>query len=165
MKYEAYIARLKEKFERHFDVETNVKILDNNIDFHARFFNISARTFITQQDVIDKCENYEICYVKGYEELTKKDVEKYCEFLKNAVDEFVNPGADHMSTYITGVMVADSVCDDVRQAVESFKHSKAYLFYLKGWCDVRLVCVDISKEDIITNKAARKVKKVYQLTP
>lgn len=164
-KYQLYIDKIREKFEKHFRIETGVGILGEKIDMYARFSNISGRTFITQHDVIDKCENYEICYIKGYEMLTSGDVEKFGEFLKNAVNKFINPGADHMSTYVTGVMVADSISDDVRKAVEKFKYSKAFMFYLRGWCDVRLVCVDLSEGNVITNIAGKKVKKVYQLTP
>lgn len=165
MKYETYINNIIEKFKRHFDIETDVEILNTKIDIHARYYNISARTFITKHDVIDKCENYETCYIKHYKELTKKDLEKYCEFLKNAVEEFVNPDANHMSTYVTGVIVADSIDDDVREFVKNFKYSKAFMFYLKGWCDIRLVCIDLLNESVITNKAGKKVNKVYQPTP
>lgn len=165
MKYEAYIEKLKEKFERHFHIETGVVILGESIDMHASFSNISGRTFITKYDVIDKYENYELCYIKGYNDLTFRDVAKFGDFLKKAVSEFVNPGADHMSTYVTGVMVADSISGDIRNVVEEFKYSMAYMFYLRGWCDVRLVCVDLSEGNIITNKAGKRVKKVYELAP
>jgi len=165
MKHREYIEKIREKFEKYFHIETDVAILGERIDMHASFINISGRTFLTQKDVIDKYETYELCYIKGYEDLTEEDVLKFREFLKKAVTEFVKPGADHMSTYITGVMVADRIGSDVKRIIEEFKHSKAYMFYLRGWCDVRLVCVDLSAGNIMTNKAGNRVKKVYQLTP
>ncbi|MGE5631067.1 MAG: hypothetical protein ACM3TR_08235 [Caulobacteraceae bacterium] len=166
MTYDEYLEKLQRRFERHFIVETNVGILGKNIDLHARFCNVSGRTFITQSDVIDRCENYELCYIKRYEGVSVGDVAEFGEFLKRAVDEFVNPGDDHMSTYVTGVMITDNVCgDSARKAVEKLKHSKAYRYYLRGWCDVRLICVDLGNQEVITNKAGKRVKKVYQLTP
>lgn len=165
MKYEAYMHKLKEKFERHFDIQTDIEVLGKRIDMHARFTDISGRTFITKSDVIDKCENHELCYIKRYDYVSANDISEFSEFLKNAVDEFVVPGSDHMSTYVTGVIVADSISEDVRRVAEKFSHSKAYMFYLRGWCDVRLVCIDLSEECVITNKAGRKVRKVYEIAP
>ena len=165
MDCKSYIDKLKKKFERHFIIETDLEILGTKIDMYARFTDVRGRTFITKQDVIDKYENHELCYIKGYKDVAVEDVTGFCEFLKNAVNEFVKPEADHMSTYVTGVMVADSINDSARREAESFSYSRVYQFYLKGWCDVRLVCVDLSNGSVITNKAAKKLKKVYQITP
>ncbi len=164
MKYEAYLDKLRERFEKHFCIETDMKILGERIDMYARFTNISGRTFITKHDVIDRYENHEFCYIKRYGNVSGKELLQFMQFLKKTVDEYVNPGADHMSTYVTGVMVVDGISDELRKTVEKFSHSKAYMFYLRGWCDVRLVCVDLADENIITNRAGRKVKKVYQIT-
>lgn len=164
MKYDAYIEMIKSKLERHFQIETDLVILENTIDMFAKFSDVSGRTFITKNDIIDRCENYEYCYFKKYDTVTKEEVTAYGQFLKKIVDERIKPDKDHMSTYVTGVIICNSISDNVKEAVERYSYSRAYSFYLKGWCDVRLILVGLDNNEIVTNKAGKKVKKVYAIT-
>jgi len=165
MKYEAYVDMLKSKFERHFHIEKDIEVLGNKIDMLAKYVNISGRTFITKNDVIDRCENFEYCYIKRYDTINEEEAAAYGQFLKRTADELIEPGRDHMSTYVTGVIIGNNINDNVKKTVEKYSYSKAFSFYLKGWCDVRLICIDLGNNEVVTNKAGRKVKKVYQLTP
>ncbi|MHB1392232.1 MAG: hypothetical protein ACYCYE_03985 [Clostridia bacterium] len=165
MNYETYIGILKSKFERHFHIETDIAILENKIDMYAKFSNVSGRTFVTKNDVIDRFENFEYCYIKKYDTVNEEEVASYVQFLKRIVEECIDPGKDHMSTYVTGVIIGNSINDNVKKIVEKYRYSKAYSFYLRGWCDVRLVCIGLDSNEVVTNKAGRRVKKVYQLTP
>lgn len=160
-----YIENLKKKFERHFDIEKDITLFGEKVNIYAKHFNISGRTFITKNDVIDKCENNEYCFVKSFDTVTNKEIEDFGEFLKTTVERLVNPNKDHMSTYITGVIVANNVEENGIKAVKDYKYNKAFKFYLHGWCDVRYICVDLGKEEVITNRAGKMVNKVYTLTP
>lgn len=162
MKYEGYIELLKSRFERHFSINTDVEVFNNKIDMLAKFSNISGRTFITKNDIIDRYENYEYCYIKKYDNITEEEAATYGQFLKKIVDECIKPGKDHMSTYVTGVIIGDNINDNAKKMVEKYCYSRAYSFYLKGWCDVRLICVGLENNEIITNKVGRKVVKAYQ---
>ncbi|HYE83403.1 MAG TPA: hypothetical protein VEG39_14700 [Clostridia bacterium] len=164
MKYESYMNMLKSKFERHFHIKTDVEILENKIDMLAKYVNISGRTFLTQNDVIDRCENFEYCYIKKYDTISEEEAAAYGQYLKRIADELIEPGRDHMSTYVTGVIISSNINDSVKKIVERYSYSKVYSFYLKGWCDVRLICIDLDNNEVVTNKAGKKVKKVYQLT-
>ena len=155
MKYEAYIEMLKLKFERHFHIETDMVML-------AKFSNVSGRTFITKNDIIDRYENHEYCYIKKYDTVTEEEITAYGQFLKKIADEYIKPGKDHLSTYITGVIIGNSINDNARKVAEKFNYSRVYSFYLKGWCDVRLIYVGLDNNEIVTNKAGKNVKKVYQ---
>lgn len=165
MKYEAYLETLKLKFERHFNIETDVVIFDNKIDMLAKFSDISGRTFITKNDIIDQYENYEYCYIKKYDTVSEEDVTAYGYFLKKIVDECIKPGKDHMSTYVTGVIIGNSINGNAKKIAEKYNYSRIYSFYLKGWCDVRLICIGLDNNEIISNRAGKNVKSVYQLTP
>lgn len=162
MLYDKYIELLRSKFERHFEIEQDVEIFDNEIDMLARFSDISGRTFITKNDIIDRCENHEYCFIKKYDIVTEKEVSDFGQFLKKIADEHITPGNDHMSTYVTGVIISSNIESDAKKIIEKYNYSKVFSFYLKGWCDVRFLCVDLDNNEVITNKKGKKVKKVYQ---
>jgi len=160
-----YMENLQKKFERHFNIEKDLVILGERIDVCAKFGDISGRTFITQNDVIDSLENYEYCYIKRFDNVTKEEVALYSRFLIKTVNEFVKPGINHMSTYVTGVIIGSSINEDAKNAARQYSFSRVYSFYLRGWCDVRLICIGAKNNEIITNKAGKRVQKVYQVTP
>jgi len=162
MNHEGYIELLKSKFERHFKIDTDIELLGTRIDMTASFSDVSGRTFITKNDIIDRYENHEYCYIKKYHELSEEDINQFISFLKKVVDERVKPGKDHMSTYVTGVVIAGNATDTIRKIVEKHSYSRAYSFYLRGWCDVRLVLVDLADNQVVTNKAGKRLIKVYQ---
>lgn len=164
MIYEEYIKILKSRFSKHFHINTDVEILGEKVDFQAKFSQVSGRTFVTQNDIIDRYENYENCYIKYIPALDLTKAAMYTEFLKNIVDETVNPSQDHMSTYITGVILTNNVDPETVYFINNFKFSKVYSFYLKGWCDIRLICVNLETQEVISNKHGKKVKEAYKLT-
>jgi hypothetical protein len=165
MTQDEYVENLQKKLERHFNIEKDIILFGEIIDVHAKFCNISGRTFITKQDVIDRCENYEYCYIKKVDTVTEEETAAYGQFLKKVVNEYIDPDKDHMSTYVTGVIIGSSINDNVKKAIEKYSYSKAYSFYLRGWCDVRLICVGLNDNEVVTNKAGKRVQKVYQITP
>lgn len=162
MNHEGYLELLKSRFERHFKIDTGIELLGTKIDMAASFSDVSGRTFITKNDIIDRYENHEYCYIKKYHDLSEEDINEFTLFLKKVVEERIKPGKDHMSTYVTGVVIADSVAGNIRKMVEKHSYSRAYSFYLRGWCDVRLVLVGLADNQVITNKAGKRLTKVYQ---
>lgn len=165
MTHQEYLTNLHSKYQRHFHTQCDTTVLGHKIDLSARFSDVCGRTFITKKDVVDRYENHEHCYVKSFEVITAEDVSAFTDFLIKAVSEFVNPNTDHMCTYMTGVVVGGSITPEAAKMIQGFSYSKVYMFYLKGWCDIRLVGVELGRSTIITNKAGGKVKKVYQITP
>jgi len=162
MKYEEYIKLLISKLEKNFTIERDIVIFDNKIDIFAKFSNISVRTFITQHDIIDQYNNHEHIYIRGYDNVTEEDIVSFGQFLKRISDECISPDKDHMSTYITGVLIGNHIDENAIRAVKKYNYRKAFCFYLKGWCDVRLIYVGLDNNMIITNRDGKKVKKVYE---
>lgn len=165
MTQDEYMEKLQGKYEKYFSIEKDIMLYGETIDIHAKYCSIIGRTFITKEDVIDRCESYEYCYVKKFDRVTEAEADSFGQFLKKIAIECIKPGKDHMSTYITGVMVTGSINGNAKKAIRKYRCSKTYCFYLKGWCDVRLICVSLDSNEIITNKAGKRVQKVYEITP
>lgn len=160
-----YLDVLCERYKRYFDIYRDYDLLGNKLDLFARYNVKNERYFLTKSAVIYSFENFEYCLVKCYnEELTMEDINEFTDFLVKSVKEIVKPNSEHMSTYLTGVVVSEkSFSQEVIRKAEGFKYSKDFLFTLKGWCDVRLIMVDLERNEIITNKKGREVKKNYTI--
>lgn len=158
----SYFGNLFERYNIYYNTSKDVIILNEFIDIMAEFKDVHGRTFLSSKDIIDSYEINEICYVKRAEKIDILSFSNFTDFLKKAVDVYVQPKRDHMCTYITGVLVTeDSIEDELICAIKKFKYSKSYFFSLHGWCEIRLLIINPVKEQIITNKPGKKVIKFY----
>lgn len=161
-----YFENIEKKYARYFDIKEGELIHNQKIDIFARFNEVNSRTVITKNDVVDSYETNEYCFLKGYESIKLGDITNFCEFLIKACEEFVVPHRNHMSSFITGVMVCDKkIPNELKTYAKRFKFKKAYKMFLFGWSEVRLIIVELESGDITTNSAGKRVYKVYQLTP
>ncbi|SKA79344.1 hypothetical protein SAMN05443428_10339 [Caloramator quimbayensis] len=161
-----YLENLEKKFNQYFTIEKNIFIKGIEINIFAKYFEKTGRTLITQRDVIDAFENYEYCFIKTYENISLREIIEFEEFLKHAAQIYVKPHSEHMCTHVTGIMVSKGIInDECIKEINKFKYSKSFKFMLHGWCDVRLIVADLFSDAVITNKAGKSVKKVYEVTP
>jgi hypothetical protein len=157
-----YIDSLFTKYNKNFNVSKNIEIFGKKINLFAEHKGIGGRTFVTQNDIIDKFEFNEYCLVNVYEEIDIRHVEDYTEYLKTLTNTLVNPHRDHKSSTITGVMVCTSSIDkSTENFIKKFKYTKPYKLYFHGWSDIQLLFVDLSNNLVIPNKQGKKVIKVY----
>jgi len=160
-----YLNSLSKKFERYFDIEFQKEVLGIQLDMVAKHYSLNVRTFLTNNDIIDSYENNEYIFIKHYSCLDDSKVKEFCNFLKDAADFYVSPKKNHMSTYINGIILYDSIDEGTKVIIRKFRNSKTFLFGLKGWFDTRLLAVGLNGQDIICNREGKRVKKVYQITP
>lgn len=159
----AYIDMLCERYTRYFDIKRDYALLGKNIDIFAEYNMKNQRFFLTKGAVIFSFENFEYCIVKAFDHrVDESEIEDFTEFLKEATNKLVKPNDEHMSTYVSGIIVSDKgFCAEAIKRAKKFKYSKNFMFTLKGWCDVRLLLVDLMENQIITNSKGREVKKNY----
>ena len=76
----------------------------------------------------------------------------FATVLKGSIAQLVHPHADHIKTVLTGVLIAGNGCEgDVYNIVTAFRFSKAFKWYLHGWCEIRFVVVDLRENAIVHN--------------
>ncbi|WDC83716.1 hypothetical protein PL321_14265 [Caloramator sp. mosi_1] len=158
-----YISLLAKKFERHFEIEYNKEILGLELDMFAKHYSLNGRTFLTKKDIIDSFENYEYVFVKYYSCLDEYIAENFINFLKETSKEFVKPTKNHMSTYLNGIILFDEVKSNSIDKLIKFKHSKTFLFGIRGWFDTRLLAVNLNGQDIICNREGKGLKRCIKL--
>lgn len=163
MNCSTYLDILAERYERYFNIYRDYELLDEKLDLYAEYNVRNEKYFLIKSAVIYAFENFEYCLVKCFEdEFSLEDLERFTSFLIKAVNKIVKPSSEHMSTYLSGVIVCEKgFSREVIEKAEKFKYSKDFLFTLKGWCDVRLILVDLEGNEVITNKKGREVKRNY----
>lgn len=159
----AYMDMLCEKYAGYFNVHRDYELISDTLDIFAEYNMKSQRYFLSKKAVIYSFENFEYCLVKGFDvPVEKKHVDDFGLYLIEAVKRIVKPDDEHMSSFLTGVMVSDKgFTDEAKMAVQKFKYSKNFMLTLRGWCDIRLILADPDSGYIVTNRKGKEVEKHY----
>ena len=159
-----YLERLQQSYTAFFDVYKNKTIASEVFDIYA-YSRIKHQKYIgIKKFKVLEYENYEYCLVKLYADIiSKKNIDVLIECLKKSIDILVSPHFEHMSSVITCVIISDkSITECAINRVEKTKIARMFAFGFKGWCDVRIVLVDLKNNKIFCNKKGREIADFYK---
>jgi hypothetical protein len=135
------------------------------MDLFARSFIRNERFIASKKLTVYAYENNEYCFIKKNKTISKESFSQFTDFLKGAVNEYVTPHGEHMSSVITGIVVLeDDPGEEMRKQFKDFKYHKSFAFGFKGWVDIRLILVVLDKGEVITNKKGREVQQFYNVS-
>jgi len=164
-KLEAYLRDLEERYKYYYEVERNKEILGVKLDIFAQSSTEHFRQVLTKKIKVDQHYTKEYAVVKAEKRFVdKNEVEEFSKFIKSLVNELVVPSVNTMYTIINGVLVSTSgFSEEAINFAEKFKFSKSFLLGLKGWCDIRLILIDLKGQKLYSNKKGEEVLSAYKV--
>lgn len=161
-----YTTILSKRLDNYFDIKYNNELLSKTFNLFASTKLILGRTMLSQKYIIDKFESNEYVLVKYFESINNYKIDEFIEYIKSTPTALVKPHKYHKSSYINAIIVCNKLPDkSAIKKIESFKYEKIYKFYFQGFCEIRLFIVGLSDNLVKSNKAGKKLKKVYLPTP
>ena len=159
-----YLQTIGERLEPYFDLSWGETVAGRSMDLVARFKMRNEKYFFTRKITLYAYENHEIVLVQGQQLLTPRGVQDFCAYLKEAIEELIVPSDEHMSSALTGVLVAaEGIVPEACPRVEKFRYSRNFKFFLQGWCEVRFLAVDLAAARVYTNRAGRPLREAYRV--
>jgi hypothetical protein len=145
-KLETYLRDLEERYKYYYELERDKEISGLKVDIFALSSTEHFRQVLTKNIKLDQHYTKEYAIVKA----EKRFVDK------NKVDI--------MSTIINGVLVsASGFSEEATRFGEKFNFSKSFLLGIKGWCDIRLILVDLKEEKLFSNQKGKEVLSAYKI--
>ncbi|MBA1333647.1 MAG: hypothetical protein HPY66_0040 [Firmicutes bacterium] len=164
MNFENYICSLKDRLSRYFDLQEGFEFEGMEFDLYAKSFVRNEKYILSKRFTIYGFENNEYCLIKCAEQVDDDAIDAFIDRIKSAVDRFIIPHEEHMSSIVTGVLVVGHTPGrQLINKVKKFKFHKGFAFGFKGWADIRLILVDLSTGEVVTNKKGRDVEKFYRI--
>ena len=155
-----YISQLKLMYESYFDLEENKEIADKKFDLYAFSHVKNQKYFASKKLKIWEYAKYDHCLIdkKNKNKLIPEE-----DFLKNTIDEIIDPHRNHKQSYITIIKISKSPFNEKEiKKIQDFSFSKSFLLGFRGWCDIRLIAVDLSENKVYSNQEGKKVADNYQ---
>jgi len=157
-----YLTLLERRLGHLFHVQRDYSVLGESFHLYAQCEIHNERYFASKNVKLWRADNYEYTLVRCYEEMTQNHLLHLTDFLKQAVDSLVQPYEEHMTSIITGVIVLEEEpVPEIIRIVERFNYQKSFKMGLQGWCDIRLILVVPSLNQVYCNRKAKEVKPFY----
>ena len=120
--------------------------------------NEANQYFLVKAAKIAFVNSYEYAYFKKCGTLNKAELDRLdtCAW-EDGVSKAV-PSTDHKNTDVALLIVADSLSEDVRDKIGSYKHSRNYKLGLHGFSNYRLVVIESGTDTVYTNRRGRDLK-------
>lgn len=154
---EVLLSVLKDAYMVYFDemdVQGNVPFLSASYAFHS-----SNECYVVSRKVkLWSAETHEFVYIFSVPELTASIYESCRQEAHENGMQNIRPHIDHMSSYITVILICERMNDEAVRLLEKTRIRKNFLFSLHGWMEFRAVAVDLSSGRVVANRAARELK-------
>ncbi|MCG8483454.1 MAG: hypothetical protein MJA31_09115 [Clostridia bacterium] len=165
MDYNNYKKYITEKFSKHFTISHQYRLQNLTFDFAAIYNERNIRYFASKKIELDAIENNEFCFFTYIPNLLPQDFILLSTTLESSVTTLVQPTPEHMSTYITCIIITEKLENyELISQLKNYKYSKSFLFNLKGWAKIRFIIVDLVFDKIYSCKEGDSVKMIYDYT-
>ena len=155
-----YLNQLKLMYKSYFDLEKNKKILNKKFDLYAFSHVKNQKYFASKKLKIWEYTKYDHCLIDAH---NKHKLIPDETFIKNCIDQLIEPHRNHKQSYITFIKIQETPFTEKEiENIKNFSFSKSFFLGFKGWCDIRLLAVDLSQNKVYTNQAAQKIADNYQ---
>lgn len=152
-----------------FDIERLFVVGKVVYDAYA-FCNVTNSKYVLiQKAELWRAYTFEHVFFREVDVLSEENLRGYERQLSEEIEpRFVRRGErypvpDHMCTYITGIFICrKAVAKDVRRQIRRHRFHLNYRFALRGYCESRLLVLDLEAERIYGNRAARPLAKEYR---
>lgn len=155
----AALEKILKSYECYFDIERDYRIFDVTVPAFARFYVRNERYVLTKRAKLWSTEAYEYLFFFCEKVLSPGRWEEIRELMMRCEKVLVKPHRDHMYSYISAVILCESLDPAAEKAVRSFRFQKSYCFSFHGWMTARAAAVCLTDGRIVCNRPGKDILK------
>lgn len=156
------LERLLAAHETWFDVEHNYGFEGRVFPGYAAFHSEAEQYVLTKRAKLWGVNVHEYMFFALEDCLTLENLEAYRAYMTSKALKKVQLNDEHMTSYLSLVIVADSLAPQVAESIKKIHFRKNFAFGFKGWADLRLAVVDLANREIFTNGQGKALRKTLE---
>lgn len=145
------VDRLLAAHEAWFDVERDHRFAGRVFSGYAEFHSSASQYVLVKRAKLWEASSHEYLFFWPADYLDEAELNDLLHFMTHEALAKVQLTSDHMSSYLSLVVVADRVDEAVPALVRRARFRKNFAFGLKGWADMRVAVVDLSARRVWAN--------------
>lgn len=154
---EELIERLLAAHAAWFDVTRRYEFSGHTFPGYAEFHSHGEQYVLVKRAKLWEVDAHEYLFFDAIDHLDMAALDEAVRFMTTSAIEKVEPKPNHMSSYLSLVLVTDSADKDAMDAVRKVRFRKNFMLGIRGWADLRLAVVDLATQRIATNGAGKEL--------
>ena len=156
------LEKLLNAYSHHYDIEHDVRVEGTYYPATATFFLRDENYLISKKHVLSAVENHEHVFFHLCDNLTAEELKKHIELTRSTVLAGVKPHKEHMSTFATLVVLADTIEPEAKKLIKKTRFHKNYRLALHGWMEYHIAAMEISNCRFLSNPAGKETRKLLE---
>lgn len=128
----------------------------------AEFHTYGEQYVLVKRAKLWEVNSHDFMFFESLEALDEELLRAEIEFMTTKGLRKVDAGPNHMSSALSLVIIADECTDEALRIAKKTRFRKNHRLGLRGWTDLRLAVVDLSRNTVTTNAAGTKLTSVLE---
>ena len=151
--------KLLNAYSHQYDIDRDV-IVDGGAFPATAFYHLRDENYlISKQHVLSAVEQYEYVYFFLTDHLDADTLRAQIELSKKSGLSHVKPHKEHMFSYVTLVVLANTVDPEAKRLIRHTRLRKNYRFTLYGWMEYHVAAMECNTNSFFSNPAGRGARK------
>ena len=151
--------RLLAAHEAWYNVHRDYEFAGRVFPGYAEFHTMGEKYVLVKRAKLWGVASHEYIFFVEESNLDADVLDELVSFMKTKAIDKVDPSEpDHMQSFLSLVMIADSVAPDVAKMVRRTRFRKNFKLGINGWADLRLAVIDLGRMDVVTNAMGKDMK-------
>lgn len=160
---EQRLGKLLDAYSHHYDIDREVQIGERTFPATATYYLRDENYLISKQHVLSAVESHEYVYFHLADHLDVPTLMELIELTKQAGLSNIKPSKIHMCSFVTLVVLADTIDPEAVKLLKRTHYRKNYLLALHGWMEYHIAAMETSTNRFFSNPAGRETKKTLEL--
>lgn len=156
------LEQLLAAYSHHYTVEREVQVEGGRFPAAAEFYLRDENRLLTRGHVFSAFEQHEYVYFFVTGQLDAATLRAQVALSQRAGLARVRPHREHMCSFVTLVILADTITPDAAALLRHTRLHKNYRFRLHGWMEYRIAAMDASQGRFYANPAGRDVRRTLE---
>lgn len=150
--------RLLAAHETWFDVSRDYAFAGRMFPGYAEFHSSAERYVLVKRAKLWEVNAHEYLFFEVADRLTASLFEELVVFMTTEALAKVQLNPEHMTSYLSLVIIADAVDEGLRKTVKKTRFRKNFKLGFEGWADLRVAVVDLATSSIVTNAMGKELR-------
>ncbi|MDO4581518.1 MAG: hypothetical protein Q4B96_02900 [Bacillota bacterium] len=151
------LEQLLASYAANFDIERTLFIEGLPFAAAAEFHSRAEKYVLTKSARLWAAENHEYTFFALFTHLDMAAWQQYADAALHEGRRRIKPHPEHMCSYISLVILADTIDDEVKKALRTIRYHKSFKFSFYGWSEFRVAAAELSANRTYANRAGREV--------
>lgn len=145
-------------YMRLFDVQRECECAGRSFSAYAEYHEYDEQYVLVKRAKLWEAHIHEYAYFQIVDRLDGRALDELLGFMKTDALGRLDPEPDHMTSYLSLVIVTNSMDDQLARTVRKTRFRKDFRLGIRGWAELKLAVVDVSRQRVITNPAGESME-------